>query len=158
MATILVADDNEHLRYVLTTFLRREGHMVVAACDGSEVSGLLAKNDVDVLLTDIVMPEQEGIQTIILARKQCPGLCIIGMSGGGEIGETDYYLDMAKSFGAHSILEKPFSTAKLKQIIDEVLTVHPCQSAKIRKENTGSAVNHPKQSLSDLGPATHSFE
>ena len=123
MSIILVVEDDENLRNVVKKILQRDGHAVIEADDGALVSYLLAKNDGDLLITDIVMPEQEGIQTIIKARKQCSRLPIIGMSGGGELGDMGYYLDMAKFFGAHAVLEKPFSADKLRQIVDKTLTI-----------------------------------
>ena len=123
MATILVAEDNEDLRNIVADILRSDGHTVIEACDGAEVSDLLLKNSVDLLITDIVMPEQEGVQTIVQVRRQCPRIRIIAMSGGGNLGGATYYLDMAKSFGADAILEKPFAIIKLRQIVDKILAL-----------------------------------
>ena len=129
MATILVAEDNDDLRYIIRDILIGSGHTVIEACDGSEVSDLLDKNTVDLLITDIVMPEQEGIQTIVFVHRQFPAVRIIAMSGGGSLGGADYYLDMAKSFGADAILEKPFAMAKLKQIVAAILTLEVVDGA-----------------------------
>ena len=122
MSTILVAEDNEDLRYIIKDNLQKDGHTVIEACDGVEVSDLLANNSVDVLITDIVMPVQVGIETIIQIRKTYPRLPIIGISGGGPLGGPDYYLGKAEFAGADAVLSKPFSSITLRQSVDEMLT------------------------------------
>ena len=124
MGTILVVEDDEDIRYVVKDTLERDGHTVIEACDGTEVSDLLANNSVDVLLTDIGMPEQDGIETIIQVRKTYPHLPIIAMSGGGSMGGADYCLDMAKSSGADAVLKKPFSSNGLRQSAAKILTLN----------------------------------
>ena len=121
MARILVVEDNEDLRLIIKDILEDAGHDISQACDGAEVEEILSIQPVDLVLTDIIMPEQEGIQTIIRLRKQFPDLKIIGMSGGGSLGNAEYYLEMAQEFGANAALQKPFSKTQLIETIQELI-------------------------------------
>lgn len=124
MACVLVVEDERNLRDIICSILRIAGHEIIEACDGSEISEQLQHRNPDLVLTDILMPEKEGIQTIIELRRHNPNLRIIGMSGGGMEG-PDHYLDMAKEFGANRTLRKPFSKEKLLKTIDAVLRATP---------------------------------
>jgi len=124
MACVLVVEDEHNLRDIICSILKEAGHEAIAACDGSEIADLLEDRNLDLVLTDILMPEKEGIQTIIELRRQNPSLRIIGMSGGGMEG-PDHYLDMAKEFGANQTLRKPFNKEKLLKTIHAVLNASP---------------------------------
>lgn len=120
MACVLVVEDEQNLRGIIAAILTGAGYEVIEACDGSEIGACLEGARPDLVLTDILMPEKEGIQTIIELRRQNPELRIIGMSGGGMVG-ADHYLDMAKVFGANQTLQKPFSKEKLLRVVAAVL-------------------------------------
>jgi CheY-like chemotaxis protein len=122
MSHILVVEDSEDLRYIIKSILKKAGHRVSEACDGSEVSQCLAGDPIDLVVTDILMPEQEGIQTIVQIRRSNPNIKIIGMSGGGK-GGAEHYLEMAREFGAHATMQKPFKKAQLLELVDELLGV-----------------------------------
>jgi CheY-like chemotaxis protein len=124
MARVLVVEDERNLREIICSILQVAGHEVIAASDGSEITEKLQNQTLDLVLTDILMPEKEGIQTIIELRRLNPHIRIIGMSGGGMEG-PDHYLDMAKEFGANQTLRKPFSKEKLLRTIDTVLNTTP---------------------------------
>ena len=120
MSHILVVEDSEDLRYIVKDILQRAGHQVSEACDGSEVSDILTGDPIDLVITDILMPEQEGISTILQIRRNNPNIKIIGMSGGGK-GGAEHYLEMAREFGADATMQKPFKKAQLLQLVDELL-------------------------------------
>lgn len=100
--------------------LEAAGYTVMAAEDGIQAPKLLATNPVQVIITDLLMPERDGLEFITEVRKKFPGIKIIAMSGGGHIAR-DSYLRIAKNFGAHYLLEKPFSQAGVLGAIEAVL-------------------------------------
>ncbi|HYH21618.1 MAG TPA: response regulator [Azospirillum sp.] len=117
MANILVADDDHMVRQVLRTTLERAGHHVAVAGSGTEALRLMEKQAFDIAVLDVIMPEKEGIGTLIEARQKHPGMKTIMMSGGGRTGRFDY-LEMAKRLGAEHTLQKPFPHKSLLDLID----------------------------------------
>ncbi len=95
MAKIFVFDDEISILIMLKKLLERAGHVVETALNGKEGIELFEKGEPDLLITDIIMPEKEGLETIFLLRKKYPELKIIAISGGGRIG-PDEYLPVAK--------------------------------------------------------------
>ena len=120
MARILVIDDEELVRQVVRQSLKEEGHSVGEAVDGDEGLKKFRENDPDVVITDILMPKKEGIETIQEMRRIRPDVAIIAMSGGGRMRDTSF-LFAAKILGADSALEKPFSLDALKRTVDKTL-------------------------------------
>ncbi len=120
MTRILVIDDDPSVREVIRYGLEKSGHQVSEASDGR--SGLAAHQaaPVDLVITDLVMPGMEGLETIQHFRRLYPDLKIIAMSGGG-LGNAGKYLEMAGMFGAHRTVAKPFSVENLSNIAAEVL-------------------------------------
>jgi DNA-binding NtrC family response regulator len=110
--SILVIDDETALREILSQVLTGAGHRVVGAGNGKEASKALTIGAFDVVLTDVIMPEKDGMQVISELRKKFPEVRIIAMSGGGHV-SRDQYLKIAKGLGAHAVLEKPFANQKL---------------------------------------------
>jgi DNA-binding response OmpR family regulator len=106
MAKILVFDDELSILLMLKKMLEKAGHKVDIALNGREGMELFEKNKPDLLITDIIMPEKEGLETILELRKKYPELKIIAISGGGRIGPGGY-LPSAKLFGANMIFQKP---------------------------------------------------
>ena len=117
---ILLIDDEKPFRDVLKQILSRAGYDVVEAADGAEGIDLFYENPVDLIITDIIMPEKEGIETIIELKKVHPEVKLIVMSGGGWYG-TGIDFDMAKKLGAHT-LDKPFALQELLDAIVELLS------------------------------------
>jgi len=117
--SILVVDDEPGIRELLTLMLEASGHTAVAAEDGVHASKMMAANPVDVVITDLLMPERDGLEFIQEVRKKFPAVKIIAMSGGGHIAR-DSYLRIAKNFGAQFLLEKPFSQAGVLGAIETV--------------------------------------
>jgi len=120
MARILVIDDEAPVRDILRQILEREGHEVVDAPEGAIGLKLFYENPTDLIITDILMPEKEGIEIILELRKTAPGVKIIAISGGGRTGKLDV-LPIAKSFGALRTLAKPFERQELLAVVREVL-------------------------------------
>ena len=109
---VLVIDDDNLVRYTLSRILQHSGYDVVTASDGRHGMLLLRDEHPDVVITDIIMPEQEGIETIIQVRRERPGIKIIAISGGGRTGNVDF-LSMAHSLGADDVIRKPFEADEL---------------------------------------------
>lgn len=116
MKRILVIDDDWQMREMMHQALERAGYGVVDASNGKIGMNIQRQEPVDLVITDLIMPEKEGIETIRELRKDFPGLKIIAISGGGRAG-ADGYLSVAKTIGADRTLSKPFD---LKQILDTV--------------------------------------
>jgi len=118
MAHILVIEDDESLRKALRRALRDLGHVVVVANDGREGVSRYREDHPDLVITDIVMPVQDGLEVI---RELAPGgVPIIAMSGAGCSGPTNV-LDDAIRLGAFWALEKPFTVEALIAAVDEAL-------------------------------------
>jgi DNA-binding response OmpR family regulator len=104
---ILVIDDDELVRRTVMKILRSDGHEVVCAADGSAGMALFRTEAPEMVITDIIMPEQEGIETILAIRRENPRARIIAISGGGQFGNVEV-LKMAQLLGADDIIAKPF--------------------------------------------------
>jgi CheY-like chemotaxis protein len=120
MARVLIADDDARLREATRAMLEEEGHVVVEAKEGAEALRLQRMEQIDVVLCDMFMPGQDGIETIRALRRDFPILKIIAMSGGGYSGAIDV-LKMARLIGATEVLSKPYSRAALLEAIDRVM-------------------------------------
>ena len=120
MANILLVDDEEQLRSILRIVLESAGHDVEEAGNGKEAVESYRSRPADLLVTDIVMPEKEGIETIIQLRESYPEVKVIAMSGGGRTGDQNY-LELAKKLGANQVLAKPFSNSEFLNAVNLVL-------------------------------------
>lgn len=120
MARILIADDDSEIRVTLQRLLQMVGHEVELAKDGLEATRILGASEFDLMVTDIVMPNQEGLECILEARQKHPDLHLIAMSGGGK-NRTENYLRMAKTFGAEAIFMKPFSPREMLDKVNELV-------------------------------------
>ena len=121
-ANILVVDDEPMMRDVLSHVLTRAGYRVVTAENGREAVECVRDSVPDLVITDIVMPEQEGIQTIVELRRIAPGIGIIAVSGGGRDvnGASDNYLAAAKKLGADHVFEKPVNHQALLKAVGDM--------------------------------------
>lgn len=120
MARILVVDDEDLVRLTLRQMLEAAGHVVFEAANGRDGVALQAEQPVDLVLTDIIMPDQEGIETIVQLRRKNPRLKIIAISGGGRMKNMDF-LKIAANVGADATLAKPFSTRELTEAVNRCL-------------------------------------
>ena len=109
MAKILLIDDDTNLRTMTTMALAAAGHQVVEAKDGKQGVRLFHEHRPDLVITDLIMPDQEGIETIAQLRRAQPGRPIIAISGG--LTHSALYLNIAAKVGAHHTLAKPLGVA-----------------------------------------------
>ena len=128
MAHILVIDDEVQIRDVLRTVLERVGYDVTEAGDGNEGLQIYAEGGVDLVVTDIIMPEKGGIDTIMDLRRDFPEAKIIAISGGGMCGDVSY-LDMALGVGADRAIGKPFVLDDFLESVEELLAPKESVSA-----------------------------
>ena len=122
MASILVIEDEPLIRQVLVKVLRREGHEVREAGHGIAGLKLFRERPAELVITDLVMPEQEGLATIIELREVDPGVRIIAISG-GMAQDPKLYLLLAEKLGANRVLGKPFLQQELLALVAEVLAL-----------------------------------
>jgi len=109
---ILIVDDNPGFLELLEEFLCNEGYNVLTSSNGKDAHDKFSEFNPDIVLTDIVMPEFDGIELLMGLRKINPEIIIIAMSGGNK-GHADSYLRMAEKLGANVILNKPFELSEL---------------------------------------------
>jgi len=120
MATIVVIDDDADVRQTLTRILGSAGHAVHEAAYGEAGLRLAAELAPALVITDILMPEKEGIEIIRELRRAQPRLRILAISGGGQPGALDF-LDMARALGADAALAKPFRRVELLDLVTGLL-------------------------------------
>jgi len=121
VARILVVEDQADIRALYARILKHAGHEVNEAPDGKVGSELYRENPADLVITDIIMPEKEGIELIMELRRDFPGVKIIAISGGGQTITSATCLRLAKGLGAIKTLAKPFSQQALLDTVREVL-------------------------------------
>lgn len=119
MACALVVDDEESVRHMLRRLLEGADFRVCEASNGNEALRVLDEGMVDLIIIDIIMPEMDGIETILEVRRRSPDLPIIAISGDSHVPNIDY-LESARKLGANYTLRKPFSVAEILSIIDEI--------------------------------------
>jgi CheY-like chemotaxis protein len=124
MARILLIDDDDSFREMLRLTLTHFGHTVIEARDGKAGLKLLPQANADLVMTDIVMPEKDGIEVILELKNIRPNLKIIAMSGGARISAATHLL-AARQLGAAKILSKPFTNEALIAAIGELLPDAP---------------------------------
>ncbi|OQY53731.1 MAG: response regulator [Desulfobacteraceae bacterium 4572_88] len=120
MAHILIVDDDTQVREMLRQMLEDAGFEVTEAPDGKVAMKLYLESPSDMVLTDLIMPEQEGLETIQSLKAEFPDAKIIAMSGGGRLG-PESYLKMASAFGVLHTFTKPVRRNELLEKIREVL-------------------------------------
>jgi CheY-like chemotaxis protein len=120
MPHVLVIDDEVQIREVLRTVLERVGYSVSEAADGLQGLRIYADGGIDLVVTDIIMPEKGGIDTIMDLRRDFPECKIIAISGGGMCGDVSY-LDMAIGVGADRAIGKPFVLDDFLAAVEELI-------------------------------------
>lgn len=113
---VLLIDDDDLVRKTVAVMLRELGHQVREADSGITGLRMFHEETPELVLTDIIMPDMEGVETIIEIRKARPSMRIVAMSGGGRIKNTDF-LKLASSAGAAATLNKPFDDEELAAAI-----------------------------------------
>lgn len=120
MNKVLVVEDDRAIREMCTVILEGENYTVLKADNGKEATKVLdEESDIDLIITDIIMPEKEGIQFIREVKRTYPDIKILAISGGGAI-DAKQYLELAQNLGADSTLEKPFDDQDLLKAIDKI--------------------------------------
>ncbi len=115
MKHILVIEDEPEVCEVICALLEDSGYTTVSASNGSVALDIVGQQEFDLVLTDLVMPGMEGVETMAALRRVAPKLRVIAMSGIGS------YLDMAKAVGASMTLLKPFTRDQLVETVESVL-------------------------------------
>ncbi|MBX6323495.1 MAG: response regulator [Rhodospirillaceae bacterium] len=131
-ARVLVIDDDDLVRRTITKILGLAGYSVIPASNGVEGLAMLRRWPIDLVLTDIIMPEKEGLEIIIEVRKRMPGLPIIAISGGGRTRNMTF-LALGKKLGADRVLTKPFLPKQLLAAVGACLSM-PAASTRSSHE------------------------
>lgn len=118
MSKILVIDDESQVRRAICLMLSRAGFVAIEAADGAEGLRLAQSENPDAVITDILMPNKEGIETVRDLRRAKPGLPILVISGHAG---SALYMEMARLLGAHAALAKPFRAADLLAAVRRLL-------------------------------------
>ena len=118
---ILVVDDNEDLRSTIKALLQADGFEVAVAADGEAALVLNKSRPADVVITDLFMPDKDGIETIIELKKLYPTVKIVAMSGWTSTQGSDY-LQVAREIGAAVTLQKPFDPKELSRVVRQLAT------------------------------------
>ena len=119
--SILVADDEEEIRTTIQGCLTKAGHEVACAETGEQALKMLREKAFDLLITDVVMPQGDGLSVIMEIKREKLPVRIIAISGGGKHFDGQYCVRTAQSLGAHSALLKPFVPQALFAMIDQVM-------------------------------------
>jgi CheY-like chemotaxis protein len=120
MANILVIDDESEVRYAIRAVLEDQGHAVDEADTGTAGLAAIADRTFDLVICDIIMPDKEGIETIVEIKQLLPKQKIVAISGGGRIKKEDY-LAVAAAVGATYTVSKPFDAETLTDMVNAVL-------------------------------------
>lgn len=122
MSRILVIDDDKVFVTLAVNALTQQGHEVEYAINGVEGWQTFSRSNYDVVVCDLLMPEQEGVQTIMQIRGSCRGVAIIAVSGGMSSGSTGLdVLEIARQLGADATLKKPFLLSELAAAVNQVI-------------------------------------
>ena len=120
MQKILIIDDEPHILMMLKKMMEKAGYDIDLASNGHEGMKLFQKSPSDLVITDIIMPEKEGLETIREMKRIQPELKIIAMSGGGKI-SAESYLETASIFGANRVIQKPFTQKEMVTAVNELM-------------------------------------
>jgi DNA-binding response OmpR family regulator len=120
MAGIMIVEDDNDLREMLKISLLQRKYTVIEASNGKEAIAKFKPSLVDLVVTDIIMPDEDGLKVIMKLKEIKPNIRIIAISGGGKAGPGNY-LNLARALGADEIFAKPFSVQTLLKKIDTIL-------------------------------------
>ena len=115
--SVLIVDDDESLRYLLRRYLVEAGYQVHEAEDGRQATRMYRQRPADLVVLDLVMPDQEGLETIRVLRQEFPSVRIIAISG-AFLGE---FLPVATALGAQAALEKPIEQALFLKTVQDLI-------------------------------------
>lgn len=117
MSRVLIVEDHAPMRAVMAAVLESMGHEVFQAGDGVEALRVQKDAQAELMLTDLFMPEMEGLETIRRMRASYPAMRIMAVSGGSSRGDATDYLEMAQKFGASAALKKPFTIREMTDAV-----------------------------------------
>jgi CheY-like chemotaxis protein len=120
MAHVLVVDDEDQMRKLIRLVLQQESHTVMEASNGKNAIKAFQGAGIDLVVSDVVMPDMDGLELIKAIRKNHPRVKILAISGAGKEG-PGLYLNIAKQFGADAILMKPFTPAELIERVSALI-------------------------------------
>ena len=118
---ILIVDDEAAIRKMVRVILGSDLYDFGEAANGLDAQMLMEKQKFDLIITDVIMPDCDGIELVMAVRQKQRDIKIIVMSGGGRV-RAGHYLELAGKLGAARMLEKPFDTATLRQTVQELLS------------------------------------
>jgi len=118
---ILLIDDDNHFREMFAELLKRNNYEVIESPDGRYATELYAEHQPDLVITDIIMPEKEGIETILDLKRKFQSIKLIAISGGGRTNALDN-LRSARLLGADRTFEKPFENKEMLEAIKEIIS------------------------------------
>jgi CheY-like chemotaxis protein len=121
MARILLIEDDDNFRKMLKLTLTDVGYEVIEATDGEQGIDLYRRQPADLVVTDIIMPNKEGTETIIQLKKEFPDVKIVAISGGG-LTKSDVYLRVANLLGVERTFSKPFDKSEFLQTLAALMT------------------------------------
>jgi DNA-binding response OmpR family regulator len=121
MAHILIIDDEEDIHFVLKTFFTHEGHQVDTAGNGKTGLRMVELNRYDLVITDVIMPEMDGLEVITAIKRKYPDTRIIAMTGGTANIDRELLLSTANLMRADKVVAKPLDLIALKAAVNEVL-------------------------------------
>jgi DNA-binding response OmpR family regulator len=121
MPVLLLIEDDRELRIMLKTALIRKDFTVIEAENGKEALLQFKPGITDLVITDLIMPEEDGLKVIMKIKEKKPGIKLVAISGGGKAGPGNY-LSLAKALGADAVFPKPFSIADLISKVDNLLS------------------------------------
>lgn len=117
VSSILIMEDDESIRLALRKSLARAGYDVSEAANGAEGAAIYNANPPDLIITDILMPDQDGVEALLDLRQKLPGVKIIVISGNAQ-----EFLPIARDLGAHRTFAKPFQQAEILEAVSELLS------------------------------------
>ncbi|HEX5544293.1 MAG TPA: response regulator [Nitrospira sp.] len=123
MSSVLVVDDQDQVRQLIRETLEQAGYEVEEARDGKEALDRYRARSTDLVIMDILMPDQDGLEAIMALRQEFPDTRVIAMTGGSDTIGVLNFLDVAKMFGARRTLRKPFELKILLDTVAAELTV-----------------------------------
>ncbi len=125
--SVIVADDVEGIQDLVGHWLEEVGHSVACVSTGQAAKQLLRKRHFDLVITDVLMPDGDGLELILELKQSQPGVRILAISGGGRHMQASDCLKMAKNLGAHALLFKPFNR---EQLVAAMNLAYPAQGAE----------------------------
>ncbi|HUR59602.1 MAG TPA: response regulator [Opitutaceae bacterium] len=118
---IVIADDVEEIQHLVSTWLEEDGHVVVRAGSGREIVRIVRERPVDLVITDVLMPDGDGLDAILALSRVRPTTRILAISGGGRMQPADACLRVAKGVGADAVLLKPFGRPQLLSAVQRTM-------------------------------------